>query len=118
MAKEEKPIGLGEISTIRDILMGQQIAEYQEKFDIVKAREEQMELDFNNKIEALEKDVDARFNSLEKEMGARFDKLEKLLKDSISDLDGKLDNVSKSDKETLGQMLQQMGEKLMNGKAK
>lgn len=38
MAKEEKPTGLGEINMIRDILMGRQISEFQQKFDAVEEK--------------------------------------------------------------------------------
>ncbi len=118
MAKEEKTLGLGEISTIRDILMGQQIAEFEKRFAEIKSQEEKMERDIQKKITSLEKDIDSRLSALEKDMGNRFDKLESLIKDNINALDGKLNKVTKSDKEMLGQLLQDMGKKLLNGKSK
>ncbi len=118
MAKDEKSLGLGEISTIRDILMGQQIQEYQQRFDEAKAREEKMAKDLKSKISSIEKDVESRMSALEKQMATRFDKLEALLQENIAGLDNKLNKVTKSDKELLGQMLHDMGKKLLNGKAK
>ncbi len=118
MAKEEKSLGLGEISTIRDILMGQQIAEYDKRFKEVADDADSREKEINNRIQNLEKDISSRLDALEKDMSARFDKLEKLLADNISSLDNKLNDVSRNDKEILGQMLQDMGKKLLNGKAK
>lgn len=115
MAKEEKTLGLGEISTIRDILMGQQINEFQKKFDEVNDKNVALEKMFEQKVQTLEKDMKSKMDELEKGMSARFDKLEALLKDNVNNLESKLSSSSKNDKELLGQMLQEVGNKLLNG---
>ncbi len=116
MAKEEKTLGLGEISTIRDILMGQQINEFQAKFDRADERTDSLQNLMDEKLQALEKDMQNKMNELEKNMSERFDKLEDLLKQNVSGLENKLSQSSKTDKELLGQMLQEVGQKLLNGK--
>ncbi len=98
---------------IRDILMGQQMAEYNKKFDEVEGKMGEMNSDISGKIKAMEKDMDSRLKSIEKDMNARFDKLENLLRTHVDDLNGKLSRTSKSDKENLGRMLQEMGKRLL-----
>ena len=88
MAKEEKSL-VGEISTIRDILMGQQFSEFQKKFDEVTDKTSDLESYVNTKFDALEKDVESRVSALEKGMNDRFDQLEKLLKDNVLSLEQK-----------------------------
>lgn len=115
MAKEEKSL-VGEISTIRDILMGQQINEFQQKFDEATQKTNDLESYVNTKFDALEKDMQIRVSELEKGMNDRFDQLEKLLKDNVLSIEEKMSLSSKNDKEILGQMLQEVGSKLLNGK--
>ena len=115
MAKEEKTLGLGEISTIRDILMGQQINEFQKKFDATDGKVGELEKLMDKKLQSLEKDLNSRVDDMEKNMTARFDKLESLLKENVDNIEAKLATSSKSDKALLGQMLQEVSKKLLNG---
>ncbi len=113
MAKDEKGLGLGEISTIRDILMGQQMAEYHDKFDAIAKREEEMEKALIDRINQLEKDINNRINALEKDVNNRFDKLEKTLNDKVEMLENKINDTSRSDKHELGNLLKGISETLL-----
>lgn len=116
--------GLGEISTIRDILMGQHIAQYSQKFEETDAERERMEKALQEKIDklhqetharidALHQETQARIDALEKTMLTRFELLEQLLSDQVSRLDEKIQTTSVNDKAALGRMLTDIGKTLM-----
>ncbi|MGK0364974.1 MAG: transcriptional regulator of heat shock response [Saprospiraceae bacterium] len=105
--------GLGEISTIRNILMGQQMTEYEQRFGhledkLVAASEEQGE-----KLTTFQKETEEKLNNLEKEMSARFDSLEKMLKEGLENLQSQTQSNRSNDNEELGKMLAEVGQKLM-----
>ena len=105
---------LSEISTIRNILMGQQMSEYEHSFtelnnDIVKTKEH-----FSLQLSNLSNHTDERLQKLEKEMIERFHRLEKLLPDHVNRLDEKLLFISKTDKNDLGKMLADLSKKLIS----
>ena len=112
-ASVEDPKTIGDISIIRNILMGQQMAEYQEKFDQLNNRLDLMEESFNNKLQKMTKASEESSQNLEKEMTANFKQLEKLIQNSISMLDKKLEKVSIEDKKRLGKMMGDLSKKLI-----
>ncbi len=116
MANDNKTIGLGEISTIRDILMGQQMSEYNERFKEMEASQEKSKKEVEDQIKDLDKALDKRLSTLEKDINSRFDKLEELLLGKVSELENRMDHSSVNDKKALGAMLQEVGNRLMNGK--
>lgn len=101
-----------DIGTIRDILMGGHIAEYKAEFAAIRQKMADDRADLSAKLKASDKDTDARFAKLEKEMDKRFDRLEKIVTDNVARLDEKLLEISKADKQNLGQMLAEMSKKL------
>ena len=104
---------LSEISTIRNILMGQQMNEYESKFAGVSEEISNSREHFVNELNELSVKSDERFRKLENDVNERFDRLEKLLADHVSRLDQKLLTLSKSDKNDLGKMLSELSKKLM-----
>ncbi len=105
--------GLGEISTIRNILMGQQMNEYEQRFGhledkLVAASEEQGE-----KLATFQKETALRLENIEKEMSARFDNLENMLRDGLETLQSQTESNRTSDNDSLGKMLAEVGQKLM-----
>ncbi|MEL6867707.1 MAG: hypothetical protein AAFP19_25000, partial [Bacteroidota bacterium] len=69
--KENNNMGLGEITTIRDILMGQQMNEYEERFQAMEQRIDTMETNFNLRLQELEQAFNTRQEAMEKSMNAR-----------------------------------------------
>ena len=102
-----------DISIIRNILLGQQMMEYQEKFDLLNNRLDLMEESFQNKLQQMTKANKERSSHLEKEMGLNFKQLEKLILDSTKTLDKKLEKVSNEDKKRLGKMMGDLSKKLI-----
>ena len=101
-----------DISTIRNILMGQQMAEYQAEFANIRQKMADDHADLTAKLQSLGTDTDNRFTKLEKEISDRFDRLEKLLQDNVARLDDKLLEVTKANNQDLGHMLAEISKKL------
>lgn len=112
--QDEKFNGFGEIGTIRDILMGQQISDDKARFEHIEAELVRIETSLNERIDELQRQTKVRFSTLEQNMEERFDRLEELLKDNVSQLHEKIEAVSADDKANLGQMLSEIGKSLMN----
>ncbi|NJN78968.1 MAG: hypothetical protein HC803_12155 [Saprospiraceae bacterium] len=106
-------MNLGELSTIRNILMGQQMAEYETSFKEVNDTINQKEADRNQQIEDLENQMNERFASLEKEMNTKFDKLEAFLLENVRQINERITTVSRNDKADLGRMLATIAKELM-----
>lgn len=115
---------LGEISTIRDILMGQHINDFESRFkslsNQLSALEDKMtkkikELDSNAKASRkdLSSDTSSRFDQLEEKTDNRFSQIEQSLQDGLADLRNALEESSLNDKEKIGQLLMDAGRSLM-----
>ncbi len=105
---------MSEISTIRNILMGEQMAEYQDTFNQIHSDIEQVKVHFAREIDLLSGKTDERLRQLEKDMSERFDRLEKLLAENVQHLDEKLVAISKNDKNDLGKMMAELSKKLIS----
>jgi hypothetical protein len=104
---------LGEISTIRNILMGDQMSQYETRFAEMQTAMEAAQSSMEKELRMTAGGTEERLGKLETDINARFDKLEKMLTDNIAQMNKRLDEVSSADKQQLGQMLAAMGEKLM-----
>jgi len=126
---------LGEISTIRDILMGQHINDFEAQFQALQKQLERVEDKFTQKIKDLSSNSNALNRELNKDMIARFSQLESLtdsrfsemesttdgrigqleqsLKDGLTDLQNKMEESSMNDKERIGQLLMEAGQNLL-----
>ena len=104
---------LGEISTIRDILMGQHIHHYDEKFEQMQAEVELLKEDLEEKIKVVDHFHKFAMIDFSKETNQRFNKVEKQLAKQIESLENKIRSSSTSDKKELGRMMANIGKKLM-----
>ncbi|GJM32344.1 MAG: hypothetical protein DHS20C18_13450 [Saprospiraceae bacterium] len=98
---------------IRDILMGQQISEYESRFQELENTIRQMSELYEQKLTDLKKEHAAQTKQMQEANSQRFDKLEAMIHAKINSLDNKLEKVSQDDKHDLGQMLAKIGAKLM-----
>lgn len=106
-------LGLGELSTIRNILMGQQMSEYEQRFGSL---EEKLSFDSQKQGENLEdfqSETRERFTAFEQQINARLDMIEQTLKDGLDRLQNQVADDRRNDNEALGQMLTEIGKKLM-----
>jgi hypothetical protein len=105
----------GEISTIRNILMGNHMAEYSSKFKEIQDTFDANDKDKDERFLKLEADMTNRFYQLEQKMNARFDKLEALLTENVQRLHERVNVVSVTDKADLGRLLAEVSNRLING---
>lgn len=115
---------LGEISTIRDILMGQHINDFESKFDALQLQLEKIEAKLSDKIKDLSaankaehkemnKETAARFASMQNETEGRIAQVEGSLRDGLADLQQMMEDSSLNDKERIGKLLMEAGNALM-----
>ena len=115
---------LGEISTIRDILMGQHINDFESKFEALQLQLEKVETKLNEKIKELStatrsankeigKETAARLASMQNETEARIAQVESSLRDGLADLHQSMEDSSLNDKERIGRLLMEAGNALL-----
>lgn len=115
---------LTEISTIRDILMGQHIDDFESKFKSLQDQLAKVESKLTKKINDLSTDSSARqkelnnelvtrFSQLESSTDSRFGQIEQSLKDGLADLQNMMDEASMNDKERIGKLLMEAGKDLL-----
>ncbi len=107
--------GFGDIGMIRDILMGQQISEYEERFREMEESFARQETVFNEQIHTMRQQNEQRMVTLEQEIAQRFDRLEKTLKDNIQEMKNSMNEGSKGDKALIGNLFAELGKKLAVG---
>ncbi len=98
---------------IRDILMGQQMSEYESRFEEINKHIQQVSEKFEQQLAVLKKEHADQLQQMQEANQQRFEKLETLLHTKIDQLDQKLEKVSTNDKHNLGQMLAKISAKLM-----
>jgi uncharacterized phage infection (PIP) family protein YhgE len=91
----------GDMTLLREIIMGPKTVEYAQQFSDLEALIERNEVANNQRLETLEKD-----------MHARFDKLEEILKQNVAHLHQKLETTSSSDKNQLAELLIELSTRL------
>ncbi len=104
---------LGEITTIRDILMGQQMEEYEERFENMEAANAQQNQEVKSQLQELERKSNERMAGIEKNINDRLSKLEKILQENLTSMNQKVEDNSKGNRQMFGKLLMELGEKIM-----
>ena len=102
---KEKSMNVSDISTIKDILFGADIQSIEERFSEINGKIGDVEGDSSKSIEALRKQTDEHLKALDKRVEEKMAELEKEMKQHVRDLEKQILNVSKSDKQSLAEML-------------
>ena len=102
-----------EITTIRNIIMGQQIAAYDARFEKLDQRLNELEEILHTRIDQLEHSVKEIGERDRRSLSEQIDHLEKLLSDKINTLNDKIDHVTNEDKKKLGKMMADLSQKLI-----
>ena len=102
----------GDMSMLRDIIMGPKIIEYNDRFEAVHTLIEKNDKAVQALIDKNEAATNARFEALERDMNAKFDRLEQLLNQNVEHLTKLIQETSKSDKATLADLLTGVSQKL------
>ena len=109
----KNPLGTGEIGTIRNILMGEQMSTYEHKFQEQQEQIAQLKAEFETNLNALATKTNEQITTLQKEVFDRLSQLESLLETQANRLDNKIENTSTEDKALIGKLLQEIGQKLL-----
>jgi|GEM_PF-1038818 len=114
-SKEKSMMNLGDVSTIRDILFGSDIQSIEERFEQVSATIGDLRGSTGKDIEALKKETEAHLKSLDKRFEEKMAEIDRQVKQHVTELEKQILNVSKSDKHSLAEMLQQLSVSLIKG---
>lgn len=112
---KEKSMNVSDISTIKDILFGADIQSIEERFNEMNEKIGDVESDSGKSLETLRKQTDEHLKALDKRFEEKMAELEKQMKQHVLDLEKQILNVSKSDKQSLAEMLQQLSVSLIKG---
>lgn len=102
-----------EITTIRDIIMGQQIAAYNSRFDQLEQRINQLEEILHTRIDQLDYSIKEKSAQEHRNLSERIEAVERLLNDKLNNLNDKIDHVTNEDKKKLGKMMADLSQKLI-----
>jgi hypothetical protein len=91
----------GDMSMLRDIIMGPKVIEDNSRFETM-----------NNTMAENKEDLTQKINTLERDMNARFDRLEQLLQQNIEQVNLKMAQTSRQDKDTIADLLVHLAEGL------
>jgi len=116
MAKKDTQINFGEISTIRDILMGPTISGFEKKFEEMEGTIKKLEKELNDKMVQMHDNHQNHHGEFSNTITNRFEKLEALISNNVKNLEDKLESVSQQDKERLAALMVEFSKKLVAGK--
>ena len=111
--KETNGINFGEISTIRNILMGQQMDDYNNRFQELKDHLEKVEASLNSRLKEIEEQQVAQNREMQKVFTAKLDRLESLLLQSIKDVNATAIDNTTQERQNMAQLLAEMSERLL-----
>lgn len=113
----------GDMSLLREIIMGPKVIEYEQKFvdtdaliqkndDNTHALIKKINDETLAHIQKNEDATKARFEAFERDINARFDRLEELLNQNVDKINTQMNNMSKNDKAGLADLLVELSQKL------
>jgi len=108
-------MNVSDISTIKDILFGADIQSIEERLNEINSKIGDVEGDSGKSLDVLRKQTDEHLKALDKRLEEKMAELEKQMKQHVRDLEKQILNVSKSDKQSLAEMLQQLSVSLIKG---
>lgn len=111
--KGNSSMNIGDISIIKDILIGQEVASIDNKFAELESKFSDAEVEHRQNLATLKKQTTESLNTLDKHFNDKFAEMEKLMNQQVKDLKEQIFNVSKSDKESLASMLQELSSNLI-----
>ncbi len=106
-------LNLGDIGMIRNILMGDQITDFEARFNTIQEQIADLKKELSSKITELDSATQKSFSSMDKEHTMKFEDIEKQLISNVEKLNNRIDKVSKDDKMRLGKMLDKVSKQLM-----
>lgn len=114
-SKEKSMMNVGDISTIKDILFGQDIQSIEERLNQIHEKIGDVEGDSGKSLESLKKQTEEHMKALDKRFEEKMAEMDRQLKRHVRDLEKQILNVSKSDKQSLAEILQELSVSLIKG---
>ena len=111
--KETNGVNFGELSTIRNILMGQQMNDYDNRFMELKDQLEKVETSLNSRLEEIEQKQEAYNEEIQKVFTAKLDRLESLLLQNINDVKVTASEKTAQERTDLAQLFAEMSNRLL-----
>ncbi|MFN4256977.1 MAG: hypothetical protein ACK4Q5_18405 [Saprospiraceae bacterium] len=105
--------GMGDLSVIRNILFGQQAAEFESQFGTMTERLNKTDADVEARFRNLEAEMNRRLDDLEKRLNSRIRTLEDNLAQAVMQLNSTIAQTSRDDKAMIGNLLVELGQKLV-----
>jgi len=117
MANEKKTgvegMDLGELGMIRNILMGQQISEWEVKYNELNDSLLAHTNDLEERISTLDKSSSKEMTTMERELSDRLEKLERTFEKRLENLETKMMASDQKDRQKIGKLLSEIGKKLL-----
>ena len=101
---------ISKIEAIKNIIFGENIAQYNQEFDLVKKEINKRKEELENYIDEIRKELSQSLDNLSTDIGIRISELE----DTVSEKTENLDSI-KVDKKVMGDMFIALGEKIKAG---
>ena len=111
--KETNGVNFGEISTIRNILMGQQMDDYNNRFQEFKDHLEKVEASLNSRLKEIEEQQVVQNKEMQKVFTAKLDRLENLLLQNIKDVNVAAIENTTQERQNMAQLLAEMSDRLL-----
>ena len=113
--KNGNGLGLGEISTIRNILMGDQMAQVNSTIENLNTRLADMEKNFEKKISSMERAYEGQMNKMKETYEARIQGLEEELSSKSAMLQQTIIAEKNDDRKLLSTLFAQVSDQLKKG---
>lgn len=107
-------IGLGEISTIRNILMGEQMSQVNSTFENLNQKLAEMEKRFETKIASMEKAHESQLEKMKSAYETKIKSLEEELVSSTDKINAYIVSEKKEERERLSNLFAEMGNQIKN----
>lgn len=108
-------MNIGDISIIKDILIGHEVELIDNRFAELESKFDDAGSEHRQNLATLKKQTSERLNALDKHLSDKLVEMEKSMSQQMKDLEKQILNVSKSDKQSLATMLQQLSSNLIKG---
>lgn len=109
---QQNNVPLGEISTIRDILMGEQMHEYESRFKNLEEEFNTYKTETAIKIQEMQETHEKQLAQLKALFLERLNSIEQSLNEKSTGLEEKIDAQTATDRNRLGTLLQELGQQL------
>lgn len=119
MAKKEDQsngtLNFGEIGTIRNILMGEQMSQYEEKFRALEAEVSALKAELNQQIQQSSENASSGLDELKATFGQQISDLTNHVEQKNETLEASILASNQEQRQLLAKLFTEMGQKILEG---